>query len=75
MITNKTFELYTNISCEILHMYSLNTIIILLDLMSSDEAVLKMEQILSTNPSEEEVLKKIQEVFQVTPEDILETLD
>lgn len=75
MITNKTFELYTNISCEILHMYSLNTIIILFDLMSSDEAVLKMEQILSTNPSEEEVLKKIQEVFQVTPEDILETLD
>lgn len=75
MITNKTFELYTNISCEILHMYSLNTIIILLDLMSSDEAVLKMEQILSTNPSEEEVLKKIQEVFQVTPEDILETLN
>ena len=74
MITNKTFELYTNISCEILHMYSLNTIIILLDLMSSDEAVLKMEQILSTNPSEEEVLKKIQEAFQVTPEDILENI-
>lgn len=74
MITNKTFELYTNISCEILHMYSLNTIIILLELMSSDEAVLKMEQILSTNPSEEEVLEKIQEVFQVTPKDILENI-
>lgn len=75
MITNDMFDKYSNLTLKILPMYSPNTIITLLNLMSSDEAVLKMEQILSTNPSEEEVLEKIQEVFQVTPEDTLETLD
>ncbi|WP_294798318.1 hypothetical protein [uncultured Eubacterium sp.] len=75
MITEKCMNLYSELALKVLHTYSPNTTIVLTDIMSSDEAVLKMEQILSTNPSEEEVLKKIQEVFQVTPEDILEILD
>lgn len=50
------FKTYVDISCKILHIYSHGTIIQILDFMSSDEAVLKMEQILSANPSESELL-------------------
>ena len=59
MITGNMFKRYVDISCKILHIYSHDTIIEILDFMSSDEAVLKMEQILSTNPSESELLDKI----------------
>lgn len=56
MVTRNKFKTYVDISCEILHIYSHGTIIQILDFMSSDEAVLKMEQILSKNPSESELL-------------------
>jgi len=56
------FKRYVDISCKILHIYSHDTIIEILDFMSSDEAVLKMEEILSTNPSESELLDKIHEL-------------
>lgn len=59
MITGNMFKRYVDISCKILHIYSHDTIIEILDFMSSDEAVLKMEEILSTNPSESELLDKI----------------
>mgnify|MGYP000148155687 FL=1 len=62
MITGNMFKRYVDISCKILHTYSHDTIIEILDFMSSDEAVLKMEEILSTNPSESELLDKIHEL-------------
>ena len=62
MITGNMFKRYVDISCKILHIYSHDTIIEILDFMSSDEAVLKMEEILSTNPSESELLDKIHEL-------------
>ena len=62
MITGNMFKRYVDISCKILHIYSHDTIIEILDFMSSDEAVLKMEEILSTNPSEGELLDKIHEL-------------
>ena len=62
MITGNMFKRYVDISCKILHIYSHDTIIEILDFMSSDEAVLKMDEILSTNPSESELLDKIHEL-------------
>ena len=62
MITGNMFKRYVDISCKILHIYSHDTNIEILDFMSSDEAVLKMEEILSTNPSESELLDKIHEL-------------
>ena len=62
MITGNMFKRYVDISCKILHIYSHDTIIEILDFMSSDEAVLKMDEILSTNPSEGELLDKIHEL-------------
>ena len=62
MITDNMFKRYVDTSCKILHIYSHDTIIEILDFMSSDEAVLKMEEILSTNPSESELLDKIHEL-------------
>ena len=56
MVTRNMFKTYVDISCKILHMYSHDTIIQILDFMSSDDAVLKMEEMLSTNPSESELL-------------------
>lgn len=57
MITNKYMNLYLDLALKVLHTYSPSTIIEANDFMSSDEAVLKMEQILSTNPSESELLE------------------
>lgn len=65
MITGNMFKRYVDVSCKILHIYSYDTIIEILDFMSSDEAVLKMEQILSTNPTEDELLKKIPELREI----------
>ena len=62
MITGNMFKRYVDISCKILHIYSHDTIIEILDFMSSDDAVLKMDEILSTNPSESELLDKIHEL-------------
>ena len=62
MITGNMFKRYVDISCKILHIYSHDTIIEILDFMSSDEAVLKMEEILSTNLPEDELLDKIHEL-------------
>ena len=62
MITGNMFKRYVDISCKILHIYSHDIIIEILDFMSSDEAVLKMDEILSTNPSEGELLDKIHEL-------------
>ena len=59
MITPSSMNLYWELAFKILHTYSPDTIIEANDFMSSDEAVLKMEQILSTNPSESELLDKI----------------
>ena len=57
MITSKYMNLYSDLALKVLHTYSPSTIIEANDFMSSDEAVLKMEQILSTNPSESELLE------------------
>ena len=65
MITGNMFKRYVDISCKILHIYSHDTIIEILDFMSSDEAVLKMEEILSTNPTEDELLEKIPELREI----------
>ncbi len=62
MITSKYMNLYSDLALKVLHTYSPSTIIEANDFMSSDEAVLKMEQILSTNPSESELLDKIHEM-------------
>ena len=62
MITPSSMNLYWELAFKILHTYSLDTIIEANDFMSSDEAVLKMEEILSTNPSEGELLDKIHEL-------------
>jgi hypothetical protein len=62
MITSKTSKLYCELASRILHKYSPNTIIKANSLMSSDEAVLKMEQILSTNPTEQEFLEKMEKM-------------
>ena len=57
MITGITFAKYFQTVLRILRTYSEDTTLELIDFMSSDEAVLKMEQILSTNPSESELLE------------------
>ena len=62
MITSKYMNLYADLALKVLHTYSPDTIIEANDFMSSDEAVLKMEEILSTNPSESELLDKIHEL-------------
>lgn len=62
MITPSSMNLYWELAFKILHTYSSDTIIEANAFMSSDEAVLKMEQILSTNPSESELLDKIHEL-------------
>lgn len=62
MITGNTFAKYFQTVLRILRTYSEDTTLELIDFMSSDEAVLKMEEILSTNPSESELLDKIHEL-------------
>ena len=65
MITGNTFAKYFQTVLRILRTYSEDTTLELIDFMSSDEAVLKMEQILSTNPTEDEFLKKIPELREI----------
>ena len=62
MITSKYMNLYADLALKVLHTYSPDTIIEANDFMSSDDAVLKMDEILSTNPSESELLDKIHEL-------------
>ena len=71
MITSKYMNLYSDLALKVLHTYSPGTIIEANDFMSSDEAVLKVEQILSTNPTEDELLEKIPELreIELTEED------
>ena len=71
MITSKYMNLYADLALKVLHTYSPDTIIEANDFMSSDEAVLKVEQILSTNPTEDELLEKIPELreIELTEED------
>ena len=59
MVTGKTFDKYFQIVMRILRTYSEDATLELIDFMSTDEAVLQMEQILSTDPSEQDLLNKI----------------
>ena len=68
MVTGNTIHIYVDLSCKIFSMYLYDTIIDILDFMSTDEAVLEMEQILSTDPSEDELLDRIQALQQADEE-------
>jgi|GEM_PF-890244 len=65
MITGNMYEQYFQTVLKILPMYSHDTTRKLIGFMSSDEAVLKVEQILSTNPTEDELLEKIPELREI----------
>ena len=65
MITGNMYEQYFQTVLKILPMYSYDTTLKLIGFMSSDEAVLKVEQILSTNPTEDELLEKIPELREI----------
>ena len=65
MITGNMYKQYFQTVLKILPMYSYDTTLKLIGFMSSDEAVLKVEQILSTNPTEDELLEKIPELREI----------
>lgn len=65
MITGNMYKQYFQTVLKILPMYSYDTTRKLIGFMSSDEAVLKVEQILSTNPTEDELLEKIPELREI----------
>ena len=62
MITSKCLKGYLNLSLKMLDEFSEDTAIAVTDLLDTDEKYLKAEEILKTNPTEQEFLKQIQEL-------------
>ena len=59
MLNRKYLKNYSNVMLKSLDMYSDDTTLKLEDSITSEEILLKIEQILSTNPTEQQLLQKL----------------
>lgn len=62
MITSKCLKGYSDLILKMLDEFSGDTAVEVTDLLDTDEKYLKAEEILKTNPTKEEFLRRIREM-------------
>jgi len=63
MIARKYLDNYSEIILNSLNLYSDNTTLRVCDSMTSDETLLKMEELMKNTPTEQELIKKLYKNF------------
>ena len=63
MIARKYLDNYSEIILNSLNLYSDNTTLRVCDSMTSDETLLKMEELMKDTPTEQELIKKLYKNF------------
>ena len=63
MIARKYFDNYSEIILNSLNLYSDNTTLRVSNSMTSDETLLKMEELMKDNPTEQELIKRLGKNF------------
>ena len=66
MLSRKYLKNYSNVMLKSLDMYSEDTILKLEDSITSEERLLKIEQFMTTNPTEKELLEMLEQEFPTT---------
>ena len=65
MISGKYCQNYTKLILKSLDTYSDDTTLRVSDSMTSDETLLKMEELMKDNPTEQELIKRLNENFPI----------